>query len=591
MTTTLLLCAVLLQAAAPGPAGSAPPGRATPPASAAPPANAAPPVAPAPAAAPGSTTAPAAPAHDSIRVLAPTASADLLKDPQTRGRIKVFFASTDARVNPGDPCEGPFWEAPQPIFSVGVDALTPGKAVDVGVDAAFYPVPMDQLAGTWRVQAVLDRDETERTHLAPGNLLSQVETVTFDPATPQTVTLELTTVVPKEALSKMRNLQFVHMKSALLSQAAGRDVYMRAGVALPPGWDDPSCPRRMWPTVYVVPGFGGRDMDAERYARMLSTPGSTAVAPQAVWVVLDPESAWGHHGFVDSPANGPRGQALVEELIPELERQFRLISRTEARLVTGHSSGGWTALWLQLRYPEVFGACFASSPDPVDFSAFQMVNLYADTSYFSDAEGKERPSYRTTVAQHFDKVHMTNRDETGMEHAMDPDGRSGEQLDTYAAMWSALDPRTRLPRRAWDPETGLIDHGTVEREWSRYDITRLVRTKPEYFVPLFRQRVRLLVGQQDNFYLELAVANLKATLDQVAPVKEGTGGAAGGAAAGGAGGAASGAGGAAGNGAGSGAGAGYIEILPEETHFTIPGTATLRWNREIREYLKQHGLD
>lgn len=556
MTTTLLLCAVLLQAAAPRPAGTAAP-VSTPPASATPPAGA---PAGAPAA-PASAAAPAAPAHDSIRVLVPTANADLLKDPQTRGRIKVFFASTDTRTNEGDPTDGPFWEAPQPIFSVGVDALTPGKAVDVGVDAAFYPVPMDQLAGTWRVQAVLDRNDTERTHLAPGNLLSQVETVTFDPATPQTVTLELTTVVPKEALPKMRNLQFVHMKSALLSQAAGRDMYMRAGVALPPGWDDPSCPRRMWPTVYVVPGFGGRDVDAERYARMLSTPGSTAVAPQAVWVVLDPESAWGHHGFVDSPANGPRGQALVEELIPELERQFRLISRTEARLVTGHSSGGWTALWLQLRYPDVFGACFASSPDPVDFSAFQMVNLYADTSYFSDAEGKERPSYRTTVAEHFDKVHMTNRDETGMEHAMDPDGRSGEQLDTYAAMWSALDPRTRLPRRAWDPETGLIDHGTVEREWSRYDITRLVRTKPEYFEPLFRQRVRLLVGQQDNFYLERAVANLKAALDQVAPVKEGA------------------------------TGAGYIEILPEETHFTIPGTATLRWNREIREYLKQHGLD
>lgn len=541
MTTTLLLCAVLLQAASPGPAGTAAPASTTPPASA-----------PAPQ---------AKPTHDTIRVLVPAASADLLKDPQQRGRIKVFFASTDVRVNPGDPTDGPFWEAPQPIYSVGVDALTPGKAVELGVDAASYPVPLDQLAGTWRVQAVLDRDDTERSHLAPGNLLSQVETVTFDPATPQTVTLELTTAIPKETLPKMRNLQFVHMKSALLSQAAGRDVYMRAGVALPPGWDDPSCPRRMWPTVYVVPGFGGRDVDAERYARMLSTPGSTAVAPQAVWVVLDPESSWGHHGFVDSPANGPRGQALVEELIPELERQFRLISRTDARLVTGHSSGGWTALWLQLRYPEVFGACFASSPDPVDFSAFQMVNLYADISYFSDAEGKERPSYRTTVAEHFDKVHMTNRDESGMEHAVDPDGHSGEQLDTYSAMWSALDPRTRLPRRAWDPETGLIDRGTVEREWSRYDITRLVRTKPEYFAPLFRQRVRLLVGQQDNFYLERAVANLKATLDQVAPVKDGA------------------------------VGAGYIEILPEQTHFTIPGTATLRWNREIREYLKQHGLD
>ncbi|MFM8872344.1 MAG: alpha/beta hydrolase-fold protein, partial [Phycisphaerales bacterium] len=70
----------------------------------------------------------------------------------------------------------------------------------------------------------------------------------------------------------------------------------------------------------------------------------------------------------DSAANGPRARALVEEFIPALERQFRLVRRPEARIVTGHSSGGWSALWLQLTHPETFGACFPSTPDPVDFS-------------------------------------------------------------------------------------------------------------------------------------------------------------------------------------------------------------------------------
>ncbi|NBQ16601.1 MAG: hypothetical protein EBU31_18785 [Proteobacteria bacterium] len=148
--------------------------------------------------------------------------------------------------------------------------------------------------------------------------------------------------------------------------------------------------------------------------------------PQAVWIVLDPETPLGHHGFVDSAANGPWGTALVEEFIPALERQFRLIPRAEARIVTGHSSGGWSSLWLQLVNPEVFGACFSSSPDPVDFSRFQAGDLYADASVFCDAEGKERPSYRVPLVKQFDKVRMTVRDEAAMERVLGPARGSGD---------------------------------------------------------------------------------------------------------------------------------------------------------------------
>ena len=100
----------------------------------------------------------------------------------------------------------------------------------------------------------------------------------------------------------------------------------------------------------------------------------------AVHIVVDPESPLGHHGFVDSPNHGPRGTAFVTELIPHLEKTFSLRRRPAARIVTGHSSGAWSSLWLVLRWPGRFGACWASSPDPLDFSAFQLTDLYREKS-------------------------------------------------------------------------------------------------------------------------------------------------------------------------------------------------------------------
>lgn len=178
--------------------------------------------------------------------------------------------------------------------------------------------------------------------------------------------------------SQQATLVWIERKSELLSRHFGREFKMRAGVVLPYGYHDLSFPRRMWPSIYVVGGFGANHLAAADAAPALQSPQARAAIPQAAWIFLDADTPWGHSGFVDSETNGPIGRALVEEFIPYLEERFRLVRATEARIVTGHSSGGWTAIHLVTTYPEVFGAAFASAPDPVDFSAFQETDLYRD---------------------------------------------------------------------------------------------------------------------------------------------------------------------------------------------------------------------
>jgi hypothetical protein len=515
----------------------------------------------------GQAGAAAPPARDEFRVTLEAPDAGLLAGGGTAGRMIVFLAAEGALSTGTQPCDAPFFDAPQPMASVAVDRLVPGTAVVVGEGAAAFPGPLAALRGRFAVQAVFDRDRTERGHLGPGNLASQVTIVELDPARADAVELRLLRRLEAEPLPTAPNLRFVEVPSRILSEALGRPVTMRAGVALPPGWDDPNHRRRMFPAVYSVPGFGGTHRDAAGVARMLATPGSEAIVPQAVWIVLDPECPLGHHGFVDSAANGPRGRALVEELVPELERRFRLVRRPEARIVTGHSSGGWSAVWLQLSQAGTFGACFASSPDPVDFSRFQNSDLYRDLSVYTDAEGRERASYREPVVRQVDRTCMTVRDEAAMERVLGPARDSGEQWDSWSAMWSAVDPATRLPRPMFRADDGMIDRTVVESQWSRYDIARRVREDPDRTVAILRSRVRLVCGGRDGFFLERAVAGLRDAIDAAVAARASAGGPA------------------------YPAGPGYVEIVPDEDHGSMALKAGARWHAEMRAHLRAHGLD
>ncbi len=494
---------------------------------------------------------------------AATASPDL-----GPGRLILFMIESGRRAPRGEPMEAPFYSNPQPVASLEVGGLKVGGSIMIDATALAWPVAIDDLDGEFRIQALyrLNAAATNelRGHLAPGNVFSETKVVQFSRDAPDSFELVLSQRVPDEPLPEAPNLKWVEIPSKRLSAALGREVMLRCGVVFPKGYDDIQAKRRFWPTIYVIPGFGGDHRMAENYASMLATPGTETLAPQAVYVIPDPNGPYGHHGFVNAEATGPRGDAFVRELIPELEERFRLVAKPEARIVTGHSSGGWSSLWLQLQYPDVFGACFSSAPDPVDFSAFQRTDLYADQNAFTDAEGREQASFRQPLGPEEDRVLMTVREEVGVEHVLGPLGDSGEQWGAWAAMFGTLDPR-RGPRWAFDPVTGAIDRAIVEREWSRFDIARLVMGDWKRYGPILAERVRLLCGARDSYYLERAVIRLR---DKVQARREAD----------------------IAQGITPPAGAGYIEIIPRATHETIVPLTTMRWNGEMVDFLKKGGF-
>ncbi|MFM9956568.1 MAG: alpha/beta hydrolase-fold protein [Phycisphaerales bacterium] len=456
-----------------------------------------------------------------------------VREQPVTGRLVVYLIRPDAilfggeRVQPGD---APFFESPQPCFGVDVKGLEPGASVVLDDRATSYPEVMSKLArGTYRVQAVLDwhRDNSEWKR-EPGNLYSQTSEVELDPASDTPVEIKLTEVVKPRPTPASEIAEIFEHRSELLSKFHGREVVMKAGVVKPIGWTEGG--GRSYAAVYEVPGFGGDSRTAFMIARG-RTPDRVGSLPETdfkLWsnafrIVLDPESGNGHTLFADSENNGPWGRALVEELIPALEAKFGLIARPEARLVTGHSSGGWSSLWLQVTYPDFFGGAWPSAPDPVDFRAFQRTDIYSAASMYEQViEGSEQtaltPSYTTLKGE----TTMTVRTENLVEEVIGPRNTSGQQWDSWLAV-SAPRNADGLPADLYDPRTGRLDRTVAER-MRKYDIGELLRANPERIGRVIREKVRLVVGEKDNYGLQLAVKLLKDDLDRLSPAREGDSG-------------------------------------------------------------------
>jgi S-formylglutathione hydrolase FrmB len=224
-----------------------------------------------------------------------------------------------------------------------------------------------------------------------------------------------------------------------------------------------------------------------------------------LYVVLDPSCRWGHHVFADSANNGPCGQALISELIPHIEKQYRAIGEPAARFLTGHSSGGWSSLWLQVAYPDFFGGVWSTSPDPVDFRDFQRINLYRDgENMFTDGDGKPRP-----IARRAGQAVLWYRPFSDMEVVM---GHGG-QLVSFEAAFSGRGADGK-PRQLWDRTTGKLDP-EVAKSWERYDIRLVLERNWKTLGPKLAGKLHVHMGSDDTFYLEGATALLKESLTKL----------------------------------------------------------------------------
>ena len=424
------------------------------------------------------------------------------------GRVLLFLSDNED----GEPRKNLNWFNPSPVFAVDVENLQPGEEVKfteedlANPDALAFPDALGRIEpGTYQVQALINHDQTRRDfNDGPGNLYSRQITVEITRGLNAKFELVADQVVPAKEGTENEWVKLVKVRSGLLSEFHGREVFLRAAVLLPHGYEEEV--ERSYPAYFVVPGFGGRHLG------LLKRPSKKDNDEWKAWedgtnpyrgfeIVLDPDMPLGHSVFADSANNGPVGEALTTELIPAIEDRFRIIAEPSARFVGGHSSGGWSSLWLQVAYPDFFGGCWSTAPDPVDFRAFQTMNLYEDTNAHWTRTGQPRPVGRTRYEPMllFPKFNH-------YEYVLG----WGGQLDSFDAVFS---PRGEdgMPLRVMDKLTGTIDHDVVEY-WKKYDIRLQVENNWATLGPRLKGKLHVIGGGWDTFYLNPALELLQAFL-------------------------------------------------------------------------------
>lgn len=408
---------------------------------------------------------------------------------------KVFlYLSKDNR----EPKRGEVGIESFPAFAIEVKNVQPGKAVIFDDRALSYPAALSDLErNEYYVQAVWDRDLGGRAIAeSPGNIYSKPIKIKLTKDLKKVFSIQCTEIIPEQSFISTKFVKELKVQSALLSAFHHKPYSIGAAVLLPKSYYDQ--PQKKYPVVFYVFGYGGdyhfRSGDTSSRGKLDSI--------DAIIVYLDGNCPLGHSVYANSDNNGPWGDALVKEFIPELEKQYRC---EEARFLRGHSSGGWTVLWLQTHYPATFTACWSSSPDPVDFRDFQKINLYeGDNMYY-----KKDSSLRSvaTVAGSFPWASM--KQDVQMEHVV----YRGEQMHSFDAVFSGKGTDGN-PERICDPVTGEVNKKVFEH-WKNYDISLYLRTNWDKLQKDLYGKIRVSVGEQDNFYLNSAVHLLESEMKKL----------------------------------------------------------------------------
>jgi S-formylglutathione hydrolase FrmB len=274
---------------------------------------------------------------------------------------------------------------------------------------------------------------------------------------------------------------------ALVGNPLGDPAARQIAVWLPPSYE--RAPARRYPVITWLAGYGGTGQTL--FSGNPWQPGLAARLDRLVasgqmgeTIVIAPDcfSRWGGAQYLDSPAIGRYETHLADEVLPEIDRRLRTIPTREARAIGGKSSGGFGALALAMRHPELFAAVASHAGD-----------MYFELSVLPDLGAAARTLRRRGGVDAF------------VAHFEAHERKSGDDFTTMMilALAGAYSPDPGRPQGValpFDLETGEIDWA-VWRRWKAWDPIEMAAGHAEAL-----RRMRLVyvdAGTRDEHNLDL----------------------------------------------------------------------------------------
>jgi hypothetical protein len=438
--------------------------------------------------------------HPTFRIaIAPPGSTEPLS-----GRLIVLMTNAPLQEGKLTPNFGPdahsVWVAGKEVHG-----LSSERPVELDPDELAYPDAFcTAAAGAYKIKAVLDvnHDFAYSYDSSNGDLESAITEQSFNPGAADVISLTLSerkTEPPPQVPPRTEMFDFL---SPALSEFWGRPIHMRGVIALPPGY---TAGKDRYPTVFMTHGFGGDLKYLARSAANANKLMDEKKTPEMIWVMLLEASPTGTHEFADSVNNGPWGKALTTELIPFLEKKYRMDAKPGSRFLTGHSSGGWATLWLQVAYPSFFGGTWPTAADPADFRSFTRIDITKPTlpNFYREEDGTARMF-----------ILMGGKDTQSIEDLARQERVLGDYGGQLASFEWVFSPRGKdgRPMPLFDRDTGKIDPEVAAYWEQHYDIANILRTNWKKIGPSLNGKIHLTVGTADTFHLDEPARQLEQTI-------------------------------------------------------------------------------
>lgn len=437
----------------------------------------------------------------------------------------------------------------QLIYGMNVEGMNPGQSKTFDNEVFGYPYPSlsEVPPGEYNVQALLhvyetfdlstghtvklpmDNGEGQKWNRSPGNLYSKPFKITITESGIENVDVVMDQIIPPiEEPEDTEWIKHIKFRSEKLSDFWGRDIFFGAHVLLPKGYKEH--PEAKYPLM-IFHGHFPSDFSGFRttppdpnlkpeYAARFDLEGYNVIQQQEAYdfykrwnepdfprmIIIEiqhPTPYYDDSYAVNSASQGPYGDAITHELIPHIEKKFRGIGEGWSRFLYGGSTGGWEALAVQVKYPEEYNGCFAACPDPIDFNAYCLTNIYEDkNAYYYDSEHKklEVPSHRDNLGQ----IQSTLRQGNHLELVLGDKSRSGQQWDIWEATYSPQG-EDGYPVRLWDKKSGDIDHKVAEYWKENYDLKHILERDWDKLGENLKGKINIYCGDMDNYYLNNAV--------------------------------------------------------------------------------------
>jgi hypothetical protein len=210
---------------------------------------------------------------------------------------------------------------------------------------------------------------------------------------------------------------------------------------------------------------------------------------------------------VNSVNNGPYGDAIMQELIPEVEKRFRVMREPYARILSGGSTGGWETAALQIFHPDFFGGAWAYCPDSVTFMDVEGINIYEDeNAFYKVYDWRKVPTANSRMVN--GQLVMTSQQRNFFELANGTRGRSGEQIDIWSAVFGPIG-KDGYFEPLFDKRTGAINKQVAAYWKEHYDLLYYLQRNWATVGPKLVDKLYFYTGDVDTYYLNNSTKELE----------------------------------------------------------------------------------